>query len=140
MSGTREWHGKLCNYSIKDIIHFCCIESLFGCFDDCETCLCGYFCVPCLFGQNAEKIDNSNCCLMCCAYTILASCYLCWVPHYIKRGDLRQKYDLREDPCHDCPVTVCCGPCALCQEARFLKRRGIFNKRSVIIHFIFIFF
>ena len=99
-----------------------------GCLDDCETCCLGFFCTPCLFGQNAEKIDGSNCCLMCCIYLLLAECYLCWVPHYMKRKDLRQKYGLREDPsCGDCPTTLCCGPCALCQEARLLKRRGIFK-------------
>ena len=61
---------------------------------------------------------------MCCAYTVLLSCYLCWIPHCLKRQDLRNKYGLREDPCNDCPTVFCCGPCALCQEARFLKRRG----------------
>ncbi|CAF4034189.1 unnamed protein product, partial [Rotaria sordida] len=44
----------------------------------------------------------------------------------MKRQILRQKYGLREDPsCGDCPTTLCCGPCALCQEARFLKNRGL---------------
>ena len=42
----------------------------------------------------------------------------------MKRGELRRKHGLREDPCGDCPTTLCCGPCALCQEARFLKRQG----------------
>ncbi|CAM4824647.1 unnamed protein product [Rotaria magnacalcarata] len=101
-------------------------ESLFGCFDDFGSCICGWCCTPCLFGENAQKIDNSNCCLWCCAYILLAECYLCWIPHYMKRQVLRQKYGLREDPnCGDCPATVCCGPCALCQEARFLKRRAL---------------
>jgi Cys-rich protein (TIGR01571 family) len=105
----------------------CLVESLFGCFDDCGSCCRGFFCAPGLFGSNAEKIDNSNCVLMCCTYTILANCFLCWVPHLMKRKALREKYGLREDPtCGDCPTTLCCSPCALCQEARFLKNRGMF--------------
>ncbi|CAF5113269.1 unnamed protein product, partial [Rotaria sp. Silwood1] len=44
----------------------------------------------------------------------------------MKRQVLRQKYGLREDPsCGDCLTTCFCGPCALCQEARFLKRRAV---------------
>ena len=100
-------------------------ESLCGCFEDCGSCCYGYWCTPCLFGSNTEKIDGSNCVLMCCAYSLLTSVYLCWIPHYMKRKELRMKYGLREDPsCGDCPTTLCCSPCALCQEARFLKNRG----------------
>ena len=78
--------------------------------------------------QNAQQIDGSNFCLMCCAYSMLIPFYLFWVPHYMKRDRLRQKYGLREDPCNDCCTTLCCSPCALCQEARFLKRAGIVEK------------
>ncbi|UJR20411.1 hypothetical protein I4U23_023542 [Adineta vaga] len=100
-------------------------ESLFGCFDDFGTCLCGWCCAPCLYGQNAEKIDGSSCCCQCFLYTILIPCYLCWVPHCLKRKTLREKYGLREDPsCGDCLTTFFCGECALCQEARFLERQG----------------
>jgi len=67
---------------------------------------------------------------MCCAYLCLAECYLCWLPHYFKRQALREKYGLREDPeCGDCLTTACCGPCALCQEARELQSRE--NTRGV---------
>ena len=55
----------------------------------------------------------------------LTECYLCWIPHYFKREILREKYGLQEDTdCGDCPATVCCSPCAVCQEARFLKSKG----------------
>ncbi len=126
--GNGEWNGKYCCYSMNDTMHqyryF--LESLFGCFDDFGSCLCGCCCTPCLFGENAQKIDDSSCCLCCCAYSLLGGCYLCWVPHYMKRGELRQKYGLLEDPdCGDLLATLCCSPCALCQEARFLNRQGI---------------
>ncbi|UJR32435.1 hypothetical protein I4U23_019897 [Adineta vaga] len=108
MEGSNEWN-----------------ESLFGCFDDCGSCLCGWCCTPCLFGKNAEKIDDSNCFLWCCIYMCLSDCACCWYPHYVKRQILRQKYDLKEDPCcGDCLATFCFSPCALCQEARFLKRQA----------------
>jgi Cys-rich protein (TIGR01571 family) len=98
------------------------------CCKDCGICVFGYFCLPCLFGQNAEKIDNSSCCGMCCVYILAAECYLCWVPHMMKRKRLREKYGLKENPeCGDCLTTLCCGPCAVCQEARELKSRGKFR-------------
>ncbi len=61
---------------------------------------------------------------MCCAYGILANCYLCWIPHMCEREALRKKYNLKEEPMGDCPTALCCGPCAICQEAREIKFRG----------------
>lgn len=40
-----------------------------------------------------------------------------------KRQQLRNQYGLQED-CNDCLATACCGPCAVCQEARELKNRS----------------
>jgi Cys-rich protein (TIGR01571 family) len=66
--------------------------------------------------------------MWCCAYLCLTECYLCAIPHYLKRVELREKYGLPEDErCGDLPATICCSPCAVCQEARFLKHRGIFE-------------
>ncbi|CAF1321991.1 unnamed protein product [Rotaria sordida] len=62
---------------------------------------------------------------MCLAYSCLAECGLSWLLHCMKRKSLRDKYNLREDPsCGDCLTTLCCDPCALCQEARFLKAQN----------------
>ena len=41
-----------------------------------------------------------------------------------QRKNMRQKYNLKEEPANDCVVTLCCSPCALCQEAREMKSRG----------------
>jgi Cys-rich protein (TIGR01571 family) len=123
MSAENEWKGKL-KINLYNRLFFCVIEKLCGCTNDCGTCCYGYWCTPCLFGSNAEKIDDQNCVLMCGLYLILAQCSLCWIPHYVERQKLRKKYNLKEDPCHDCPTTACCGPCALCQEAREMKARG----------------
>ncbi|CAF3316913.1 unnamed protein product [Rotaria socialis] len=79
-------------------------EDLCGCMNDGGTCLYGFCCTPCLF--------------------VLGSVYLCWVPHYFERQKLREKYNLKSNPsCGDCPTTLLCSPCALCQEARELKAR-----------------
>ena len=137
MARYGEWNGSYShllpqyNSDLTDCYFF--LESLCGCCDDCGSCccvLCG--CAPCLFGQNAEKIDGSSCCLMCLAYGCLLNFSLCWIPHCIKRKDLRNRYGLREEPCGDCPTTFCCGPCALCQEARFLKRQGKSNNEKLL--------
>lgn len=104
---------------------FIFIDGLFSCCDDMGVCCFGYWCLPCLFGKNAEKIDGKNCCLMCCLYGLSSSIYLCWLPHLFERQKLRKKYNLKEDPaCGDILATVCCGPCAICQEARELQARG----------------
>jgi Cys-rich protein (TIGR01571 family) len=59
-----------------------------------------------LFGENIEKTVGNNCCLICCAYSLLVPCYLCWIPHCIKRKDLREKYGLEDDPsCGDFSTT-----------------------------------
>lgn len=39
------------------------------------------------------------------------------------RRDLRLKYDLREAPTSDCCAYFLCAFCAICQEARELKRQ-----------------
>ena len=54
----------------------------------------------------------------------------------MKRGTLREKYGLREDShCSDCPAACCCGPCALCQESRFLDRQRMFNNETASVCF-----
>ena len=59
------------------------INGLFGCFSKCSilqsscgninNCLCGYFCMPCLFKQNAEKMGDSGClhCVMGCCFPMI---------------------------------------------------------------------
>ncbi|CAF1125456.1 unnamed protein product [Rotaria sordida] len=40
-------------------------------------------------------------------------------------------YGLREgSTCGDVPATLCCGPCALCQEAREMKSRSHYAGKS----------
>ncbi|CAF1010493.1 unnamed protein product [Adineta steineri] len=97
-------------------------SGLFDCFNDCNICLYGYCCTPCLYGENAEKIDGSSCCGSCCIWYLLSSVSLCCIAHMGKRQALRNRFGLPED-CNDCAATTFCIPCAVCQEARELKFR-----------------
>lgn len=89
----------------------------------CLTCWC-----PCItFGQIAEVIDNgsTSCCVSGGVFYLLmhvaySACYSCFY-----RKKLRVKFNLEEDPCGDCLVHSFCGHCALCQEYRELKNRGL---------------
>ena len=90
------------------------------------TCCYGFWCLPCLFGSNAEKIDDSSCVGCCLLYWLASYFHLCCLPHMNKREKLRQKYGLQEEPCGDCLVTTFCSPCANCQEAREIKARSMY--------------
>ena len=50
----------------------------------------------------------------------------------MKRKVLREKYGLKEEPCGDCPTTLCCSPCALCQEAREMKSKGKESIKNIL--------
>ncbi|CAF3342508.1 unnamed protein product [Rotaria socialis] len=96
---------------------------LFDCCSDGGICLYGWCCAPCLYGENAEKIDGSSCFGSCCIWYLLAQCSLCCLVHMGKRQTLRDRFGLAED-CSDCVATTFCAPCAICQEARELKFRS----------------
>ncbi|KAL3512267.1 hypothetical protein ACH5RR_024984 [Cinchona calisaya] len=89
----------------------------------CVTCCC-----PCItFGRNAEIIDRgtTSCAhagiiYYCLAHIGFAPCYSCTY-----RTKLRAYFNLSEDPCNDCLVHCCCVLCAVCQEYRELKNRGL---------------
>ena len=132
-TNVEDWNGQFCDfwlhrkfYSIFMFLYI--LESLFGCFSDMNTCCYGFWCLPCLFGDNAEKIDGSNCIGMCLAYWCLLGCDLCWIPHLMKRKKLREKFNFKQETAKDCLVTAFCAGCAVCQEARELESRGNSSK------------
>ncbi|MCO5566694.1 hypothetical protein L7F22_020372 [Adiantum nelumboides] len=91
--------------------------------DGCITCL-----APCVtFGQLAEILDTgTRSCLMNAIFYMGAACVACpWVYSTQYRTKLRLKFGLPPAPCNDCVVHFFCEPCALCQESRELKARGI---------------
>ncbi|KAK9049255.1 hypothetical protein SSX86_031778 [Deinandra increscens subsp. villosa] len=106
----------------------------------CLTCWC-----PCItFGRIAEITDKGTTC-KCLSWLIFVffksktTCgvhgalysvlYLftgCqWIYSCMYRSKLRQQYMLPEEPCNDCLVHCCCEWCAVCQEYRELKYRGL---------------
>jgi Cys-rich protein (TIGR01571 family) len=105
------------------------VAPFWGCCDDPIICLRA-FCLPAgLFGSNAAKTDGSSCPGMCLIYCLLMHFNLCWLPHMQKRALLRKKYGLQEEPCDDCLAAAFCSPCALSQEAREIKARGLLGSR-----------
>ncbi|KAK9823834.1 hypothetical protein WJX72_005813 [[Myrmecia] bisecta] len=95
---------------------------LFGCFGDCGTCIYGFCCLPCMFGENSSKIRNSGCFGPCLLY-YCCSCFACIFAGNL-RGEIRGKYNLPEEPCSDCCVHFWCSPCGVCQEARHIAACG----------------
>ncbi|KAI5065202.1 hypothetical protein GOP47_0019897 [Adiantum capillus-veneris] len=104
------WHSGLCE------CHKDCSTSCITCWAPCVT-----------FGQIGEILDSGNrSCLMNGMFYMGAACVSCpWVYTTQYRTKLRLKFGLPPAPCNDCAVHFFCEACALCQEHRELKARGI---------------
>ncbi|KAF5757429.1 putative PLAC8 motif-containing protein [Helianthus annuus] len=111
MTTSGEWSTGLCD-----------------CGKDCSSCCLTWWC-PCIsFGRIAEIVDKgtTSCCASGSVYFLLTvftgfEClYSC-----MYRTKLRNQYSLPKQPCNDCLVHFFCKPCALCQEYRELKYRGL---------------
>lgn len=101
---------------------------LFGCFEDCESCLLGACCPCVLIGRTAEIIDQGA--TSCCAAGTVFCCLQCWTGCGFLftcsyRSRLRQKFGLPASPCGDCLVDCCCLNCSACQLHRELENRGV---------------
>ncbi|KAL4361665.1 hypothetical protein GQ457_04G012520 [Hibiscus cannabinus] len=100
---------------------------LFDCFDDSDNCFKTFCCPFITFGRNVEIIDKGRTSAGDAArnYYILGNfgCAVCY--SYPYRTRLREQFSLEEQPCGDCLVHCCCIQCALCQEHRELKNRGL---------------
>ncbi|KAK9812477.1 hypothetical protein WJX73_003187 [Symbiochloris irregularis] len=96
-------------------------NGLCGCTNDCSDCCFGCFCLPCMWGRNYRDFhpDQKGACAPCCKYCF-SFCGCCCLAGAL-RGQIRGRYNLAERPCQDCMVHCCCGPCAVCQEAREIK-------------------
>ncbi|XP_024988113.1 cell number regulator 10-like [Cynara cardunculus var. scolymus] len=106
-----EWSTGLCECSSD--LSICCL-----------TCCC-----PCItFGRIAEVVDKgtTSCGVGGALYSVLCLFTGCeCIYSFMYRSKLRQQYMLPEQPCNDCLVHCCCELCALCQEYRELKYRGL---------------
>ncbi|XP_058079668.1 protein PLANT CADMIUM RESISTANCE 6-like [Magnolia sinica] len=101
---------------------------LFDCMDDPQNALITAF-FPCLtFGQIAEIVDSGH--TTCGTSGLMYGCIACLIalPCLLSctyRTKLRSQYDLVEAPAPDWATHFLCEWCALCQEYRELRNRGL---------------
>ncbi|XP_010506925.1 PREDICTED: protein PLANT CADMIUM RESISTANCE 7-like [Camelina sativa] len=107
-------------------------SGLFSCMDDVETACLTWFC-PCVtFGRIADIADEgrnvigSSCkkCGLC--YGLL--CFMVafpWLLSCTYRTKILRKFGIPDSPATDCLIHCFCDRCALCQEYRELKNRGV---------------
>lgn len=102
------------------------MQGICGCCGDCGTCCLGYWCPCILFGETYDKVFGGGCCVPCFVYTCLfcVPC-CCWGPKM--RKAIRERFQIREEPCSDCCVYFWCMGLATCQEAAEIKKRGVEN-------------
>ncbi|XVE58727.1 hypothetical protein DITRI_Ditri04bG0192300 [Diplodiscus trichospermus] len=102
-------------------------SGLFDCCDDTSNCFTTWCCPFITFGRNVEIIDKGKTSPAEAArtYYMLGTFGCAFFYSYPYRKKLRDQYSLKEEPCSDCLVHCCCIQCALCQEYRELKNRGL---------------
>ncbi|XP_047158242.1 protein PLANT CADMIUM RESISTANCE 9-like [Vigna umbellata] len=101
---------------------------LYDCFDDKGNCCFTWVSPHDAFGSNAEIIDQGRTSAIRARLIFfgLGLLGLGCLYSYKFRIKLRSLYNLPEEPCSDCCVHSCCLLCAICQEHRELKNRGIY--------------
>ncbi|KAF9547468.1 PLAC8-domain-containing protein [Agrocybe pediades] len=104
------------------------------CFGDCGTCVVAC-CCPCIvYGQVANRYehltqqgfpdpDKGGCCNSACMiHGLLTACLGAgFIMQFMKRGDIRSRYNISGGGCGDCMAAWCCAPCELTQESRELQ-------------------
>ncbi|KAI1073958.1 PLAC8-domain-containing protein [Whalleya microplaca] len=96
----------------------------------CSSCLLGW-CLPCiLVGQTSERIRdpsmqnadlmNSDC-LIHGAINCFTGCG--WIYAMLKRGEIRERYQIEGSGCNDCCVSFWCSCCAVIQQDNEVKIR-----------------
>jgi Cys-rich protein (TIGR01571 family) len=116
------WRGNVYHSFFLFILFRIFSESLFDICASPKICCKGFFCLDCLFGENAHSISGVSCCLYCCGYLLLSPVCLCGLIHMPMRVKMREKYGLQEVP-SDRVAGCLCSPCAVCQEAREIISR-----------------
>ncbi|KAL5727338.1 hypothetical protein ACHQM5_000548 [Ranunculus cassubicifolius] len=100
---------------------------LCGCFEDIGNCCITCWC-PCItVGQIAEVLNRgtTSCAVSAMIYTALACVGVPCIYSCGFRTKLRNLYSLKEGSCGDCCLHCWCDYCAICQEYRELKMRGV---------------
>ncbi|KAK2557196.1 Placenta-specific gene 8 protein [Acropora cervicornis] len=86
-------------------------SGLFACFDDCYSCLMGFFCSPILLCQVSSRMGEGCMFATCCQGALIGL-----------RIKLRTQQNIQGTLCNDYCLGSCCGPCVLCQLSRELDR------------------
>jgi len=96
-------------------------NGFFGCFDDLETCLCGFCCLPCAVGINVDRAGKGACALWCCLYSIGAyfGGYCCC--GMAARESIQLASGVPVTAAENCILHWLCCCCAISQEGRAAK-------------------
>ncbi|XP_010544048.1 PREDICTED: protein PLANT CADMIUM RESISTANCE 9 [Tarenaya hassleriana] len=102
-------------------------SGLYDCCEDIPNCFLTCFC-PCVtFGRIAEIVDRGKTSRRLGALMVVAMSHIGCGWYYASkyRLKIRQEFSLPEEPCSDALIHCFCCGCALCQEHRELKSRGL---------------
>lgn len=100
---------------------------LFDCFTDIQTCLCATCCSPCLFHRTYHVINRPDPNVInedewvggtCAAFCLSGACcgIGAWMWSFLRRGAIREKYNINGNTRTDLLLTCCCAPCTIAQE------------------------
>lgn len=108
-------------------------NGLFGCFDDFNECLDGFFCCWCKLGYMQQRMamgsigmDTGTCAV---AFVVDYCCCGLGTPIYTynQRSQIKLRYNIADEGnCTSCLIAFCCDRCAICQQAREMTARGEF--------------
>lgn len=117
---------------------------LFDCFADVPTCLCAWCCSPCLFhrtyhvmnvkeGEPLPEEDFVG--GTCLSFCLVSACTGIggWFWSALRRGAIREKYNLNGSTRMDFLLTCCCGPCVIAQEdieVRKIEKRRLLDYQN----------
>ena len=93
-------------------------NELFGCFEDCEDCLYGYFCFPCHLGSIAQRSGAGDCFLTCCISSLLQPILplaMCYNARVYRKALYRVGVNAPL-PCLSCSLFCCCLQCQVSRE------------------------
>ncbi|KAL5268977.1 hypothetical protein ACHWQZ_G002710 [Mnemiopsis leidyi] len=104
-------------------------HSIFSCFDDIGTCAITYL-MPCYtYARNAQRSDTTNCLVAAVLFFVPFVNIFCWLKI---RGNIREKHHIEGGVVTDLMMILCCGLCALVQEAQQLDEDPMAAAHGVV--------
>ena len=101
-------------------------HGLFGCFDDCGTCIVTFFCPCYTAGKNAEAV-GADCYVLCGLATCIPLANVFFMAQI--RSKIREQNRIEGTFLNDFMATCCCPLCMLVQSAQEVKesRTVVYN-------------